>query len=261
MSETSLQGVAVVTGAGQGIGRAIGLRLLKAGCSLLVIGRTESKLQTLHDEAGVEEDKVLVAAVDICDSAKVDEALERCEAQLGPIRYLVNAAGVLMPSRLLDASIDDIRKTIDINFTSTLLLTQVIARHMVPRKTGSIVTISSNSGTTPRTALGAYPASKAGLNHAMKCLGLELAVYGIRCNLVSPGSTDTAMQRSFQTKESDLDGVINGDLERWRLGIPLGRMADPDDVADLVLFLLSEQARHITMENIIIDGGATLGAR
>lgn len=261
MNEQSLQGVAMVTGAGQGIGRAIALRLLGFGCPLLAVGRTEAKLHTLHEEAGVDENRVLVAAVDISDSAQIEQALLQCEAQLGSIRYLVNAAGVLSPSRLLDTPAVDIRKTIDINFTATLLLTQATAKLMILRQSGAIVTISSNSGTTPRTALGAYPASKAGLNQAMKCLGLELAEYGIRCNLVSPGSTDTPMQRSFQTKESDFDGVINGDLDRWRLGIPLRRMAEPDDVADLVLFLLSDQARHITMENIVIDGGATLGAR
>jgi 2,3-dihydro-2,3-dihydroxybenzoate dehydrogenase len=93
----------------------------------------------------------------------------------------------------------------------------------------------------------------------MKCLGLELAEFNIRCNIVSPGSTDTEMQRAFQKSASDLDGVLKGDLDRWRLGIPLRRMASTEDVADIVLFLLSDQARHITMENIIIDGGATLG--
>lgn len=93
----------------------------------------------------------------------------------------------------------------------------------------------------------------------MKCLGLELAEYGVRCNIVSPGSTNTEMQRQTQAATSGLDGVLNGDASTWRLGIPLRRMAEVQDVTDLVLFLLSDKARHITMENIVIDGGATLG--
>jgi len=95
----------------------------------------------------------------------------------------------------------------------------------------------------------------------MKCLGLELAEYDVRCNIVSPGSTNTEMQQHFQTTTGSREGVLKGDPTRYRLGIPLGRMAEVDDVCDLVLFLLSSRSRHITMENIVIDGGATLGAR
>ncbi|WP_299842046.1 SDR family NAD(P)-dependent oxidoreductase [uncultured Roseovarius sp.] len=258
MQEAEFSGRAVVTGAGQGIGRAIALRLLAAGCTVQAIGRSGDKLATLAEEAGVTADKVIISALDIQDSAAVGAALTEAA---GPLRYLVNSAGVLKPSRLLEVSEAELREIIDINLTATLVLTQKAARFMATERQGAIVTIGSNSGTTPRTALGAYPASKAGLAHAMKCLGLELADYGVRCNIVSPGSTDTEMQRSFQSDASSLDRVLKGDPEMWRLGIPLRRMADPDDVTDLVLFLLSEKARHITMENIVIDGGATLGAR
>jgi 2,3-dihydro-2,3-dihydroxybenzoate dehydrogenase len=249
-------GAAVVTGAGQGIGRAIALRLLANGTPVIAIGRNREKLATLAKEAGVMPESVQIVAQDIRDIDKLDQELAAAETQLGSIRFLVNAAGVLSPARLLETSVDEIRETIDINLTSTLIATQHVANRMIPHGAGSIVTISSNSGTTPRTALGAYPASKAGLTHAMKCLGLELAEFNIRCNIVSPGSTDTEMQRAFQKSASDLDGVLKGDLDRWRLGIPLRRMASTEDVADIVLFLLSDQARHITMENIIIDGGA-----
>lgn len=261
MNDLGLDGTAMVTGAGQGIGRAIAVALLAAGCPVIAVGRIRDKLDSLANDAGVESAQVAVAAVDIRDPDGVDEALAAGEAQLGQVRYLVNAAGVLTPARLLEASADEIRETIDINFTATLITTQFVARRMVAQGRGAIVTIGSNSGTTARVGLGAYPASKAGLNHAMKCLGLELAEHGIRCNIVSPGSTDTPMQRSFQTGASSLDRVINGDMQTWRLGIPLRRMAEPEDVADLTLFLLSEKARHITMENVVIDGGATLGAR
>ncbi len=257
----SLDGPAIVTGAGQGIGRAIALSLLAVGCTVVAIGRTRDKLETLAAEAGAEATRVTISALDIQDAEALERTLLDAQSLNGPPRYLVNAAGVLSPSRLIDTSADDVRRTIDINFTATLIASQIAARLMVPQKQGAIVTISSNSGTTPRTSLGAYPASKAGLTHAMKCLGLELAEHNIRCNIVSPGSTDTPMQRGFQTSASSLDRVIKGDPAQWRLGIPLSRMATPEDIADLTLFLLSERARHITMENILLDGGATLGAR
>jgi 2,3-dihydro-2,3-dihydroxybenzoate dehydrogenase len=104
--------------------------------------------------------------------------------------------------------------------------------------------------------MAAYAASKAAATLFTKCLGLELAEHGIRCNVVSPGSTDTAMQRGLQT----LDAAVAGDLGRYRVGIPLGRVADPADVADSVLFLASDRARHITMHDLYVDGGATLRA-
>ena len=159
------------------------------------------------------------------------------------------------------ASPEAVRRVIDTNMISNLNPTLPVARHMAGRRAGSIVTIGSNSGTMARMGLGSYPASKAGIIHAMKCLGLELAQYGVRCNIVSPGSTATDMQKRFQATTGSLEGVLKGDPANWRLGIPLGRMAEVEDVCDLALFLLSDRARHITMENIVIDGGATLGAQ
>lgn len=259
-SAIRLDGVAVVTGAGQGIGRAIALRLLRSGCGLIAIGRTEAKLRNLAEEAGVDSARVFIAAVDIRDEQGVTRAIDDGIERLGPIAYLVNAAGVLSLSKLLETDAARIREVIDINLTATMILTGIVARHMLKHGSGAIVTIGSNSGTTPRAGLGAYPASKAGLEHAMKCLGLELSEHGIRSNIVSPGSTDTEMQRSYQTAATGLDQV-RGDPSTWRLGIPLGRMADPEDIADATCFLLSDMARHITMENIVVDGGATLGAR
>ena len=257
MAVMSLTGRAVVTGAGQGIGRAVALGLLTAGCTVQAVGRTRDKLESLAQEAGVAADRVIVSPLDIRDTAAAEAALSAD----GKLSYLVNAAGVLQPGNLLYMNESDLREIIDINLTATLLFTQAAARQMVANGSGAIVTIGSNSGTTPRVGLGAYPASKAGLEHAMKCLGLELAQHGIRSNIVSPGSTDTEMQRRYQSGGSSLERVLKGDPGTWRLGIPLGRMAAPEDVADLVLFLLSDQARHITMENILLDGGATLGAR
>ena len=257
--DLELTGRAVVTGAGQGIGRAIALGLLSAGATVQAIGRDRSKLETLAAEAEVSPERVIVSALDIRDTEAATAALSDADAE--PVRYLVNAAGVLTPGSLLYASEAALREIIDINLTATTLFTQLVARQMVSHGAGSIVTIGSNSGTTPRVGLGIYPASKAGVEQAMKCLGLELAAHGIRCNIVSPGSTDTEMQRSYQSDENGFEQVVKGDPENWRLGIPLGRLAMPEDVADLVLFLLSEKARHITMENIVLDGGASLGAR
>lgn len=260
MQEDGLTGLALVTGAGQGIGRDIALALLRAGCCVLAVGRSGGKLEALVEAAQADAHSLMVSALDIQDSAAMRAAIARAEGAFGPLRHLVNAAGVLAPSSLLDTPEEALRDTIAINLTATLIVTQIAARRMVEHGGGAIVTIGSNSARMARAGLGAYPASKAGIAHAMKCLGLELAPYGIRCNIVSPGSTQTPMQMAFQGDAAGLERSLKGDLATWRLGIPLGRMAQPEDVSDLVLFLLSGRARHITMEDIVIDGGATMGA-
>lgn len=252
---------AIVTGATQGIGKAIALALLNTGCRVIAVGRSPAKLAALQEAATDAEERLVCEAMDIRDGALFEDRLGAWISRFGPISYLVNAAGVLEPGHLLTASRDSIRGIVETNLIANLDVSLAVARHMAGERAGSIVTIGSNSGTTARMGLGAYPASKAGIIHAMKCLGLELAEYGVRCNIVSPGSTNTEMQQQFQSTTGSRDAVLNGNPRQFRLGIPLKRMAEPEDVCDLVLFLLSDRARHITMENIVLDGGATLGAR
>jgi 2,3-dihydro-2,3-dihydroxybenzoate dehydrogenase len=107
--------------------------------------------------------------------------------------------------------------------------------------------------------MSAYAASKAAAVAFTRCLGLEVARYGIRCNVVAPGSTDTPMLHSMWRDETGRARTIGGQLETYRVGIPLGRLARPSDVADAVAFLLSDQAAQITMHTLTVDGGATLG--
>lgn len=252
---------AIVTGATQGIGKAIALALLDTGCRVIAVGRSVEKLAALKKAAPLAAERLICEALDIQDGAAFETRLASWITQWDRISYLVNAAGVLETGRLLDASNESIRNVVAINFIATLEVSLAVGRHMAAERAGSIVTIGSNSGTTARMGLGVYPASKAGIIHVMKCLGLELAEYGVRCNIVSPGSTNTEMQRNFQSTTGSRDAVLNGNPAAYRLGIPLKRMAEPEDVCDLVLFLLSDKARYLTMENIVLDGGATLGAR
>src|SRR5690606_32681922 len=120
------------------------------------------------------------------------------------------------------------------------------------------VVVASNAARTPRLDMAAYAASKAAAVMFTKCLGLEVAQHGIRCNVVSPGSTDTPMQRALWSDQRGPEQVVAGDLARYRLGIPLGRIATPHDIASAVVFLLSSEARQITMQELCVDGGATL---
>ncbi|WP_058234457.1 SDR family oxidoreductase [Devriesea agamarum] len=126
----------------------------------------------------------------------------------------------------------------------------------------AIVAVTSNAARVPRIGMGAYGAAKASASSLATTLALELADQQIRCNVVCPGSTDTAMQREFWGENPDAGhkAAVHGDAAQYRLGIPLGRLASPEDVADAVAYLLSPGARHLTMQELYVDGGASLRA-
>jgi 2,3-dihydro-2,3-dihydroxybenzoate dehydrogenase len=120
--------------------------------------------------------------------------------------------------------------------------------------------VASNAAGVPRAEMAAYAASKAAAAHFTRCLGLELAPRGIRCNVVAPGSTDTAMLRSMWAEGQGAQSTIDGSPQHYKIGIPLRKLAQPEEVAEAVLFLASNRASHITMQDLYVDGGAALRA-
>jgi 2,3-dihydro-2,3-dihydroxybenzoate dehydrogenase len=239
----------IVTGAASGIGAAVAELLLERGTR---VARWDVK--TPEPRAGA-----LFQRVDVRDSASISAALDATERELGPVTGLVNAAGVLAASPMLSLESTDAEfaRVFSVNVEGVWQVSRAVARRMVERQRGAIVTVASNAGAVPRVGLGAYCASKAAAAMLTRCLGLELAAHGVRCNVVSPGSTDTPMLRDL-LGEADLQAAVTGDAAAFRLGIPLGRVAQPRDVAEAVSFLLSERARHITLQDLKVDGGATL---
>ncbi|MFI9226814.1 2,3-dihydro-2,3-dihydroxybenzoate dehydrogenase [Streptomyces rimosus] len=247
--------IALVTGAGQGIGAAVAAALAQHGAHVVATDRTAPAAPSPgSDAAGT----VTAEAMDVTDRAAVDATVQRVERELGPIAVLVNVAGILRPGPAAELSEADWADTFAVNTTGVFHTASAVAPHMVKRGSGSIVTVGSNAAGVPRTGMAAYAASKAAAAMYTKCLGLELARSGVRCNIVAPGSTDTAMQRALWTDDDAPRRVIAGDPQTYRTGIPLGRIADPSDIADAVVFLASDRARHITMQELYVDGGATL---
>lgn len=252
--------VALVTGASQGIGKEVALSLAERGVFVAAADQNQKGLLELEAELEQKDLQGSGFAADVGDSAAVDQLIADVEREIGPIDMLVNVAGVLRTGLIHSLSDEDWEKTFSVNSTGVFNVSRAVARRMVPRRTGAIVTVGSNAAAVPRMQMAAYAASKAAALMFTKCLGLELAEYNIRCNIVSPGSTDTPMQRSLWQDEEAAQVVIEGSLETFKTGIPLGKLASPADIADAVVFLLSDGARHITMHDLRVDGGATLGA-
>ncbi|MCC9024344.1 2,3-dihydro-2,3-dihydroxybenzoate dehydrogenase [Bacillus nakamurai] len=250
---------AFVTGAAQGIGKATALALAEQGVNVAAIDTNEEKLHGLTKRLQSKGVHAQAFSADVSDSAAVNDITAAIEREMGPIEILVNVAGVLRPGLIHSLSDEDWAKTFSVNTTGVFNVSRAVSRYMIERKKGVIVTVGSNAAGVPRASMAAYAASKAAAVMFTKCLGLELAEYNIRCNIVSPGSTETEMQRALWQNENGARDVIAGSLDTYKTGIPLKKLAKPSDIANAVLFLASEQANHITMHDLCVDGGATLG--
>ncbi|MEU0145357.1 2,3-dihydro-2,3-dihydroxybenzoate dehydrogenase [Streptomyces sp. NPDC006288] len=251
---------ALVTGAGRGIGEAVVHALAARGARVLATDVSGNGLAPL---AQAYDGQVASRTLDVTDSAAVETLVAETEAALGPLEIVVNVAGILRGSRVADLTDEDWAATFAVNTHGVFHVSRSVSRRMAERGSGSIVTVASNAAGIPRTGMAAYAASKAAAVMFTKCLGLEVASRGVRCNTVSPGSTLTDMQRGMWTagdEEAASRRVVEGDPATYRTGIPLGRIADPSDIADAVAFLASDRARHITMHDLYVDGGATLRA-
>jgi 2,3-dihydro-2,3-dihydroxybenzoate dehydrogenase len=251
--------VAVVTGAAGGIGAAVAHALGAQGAVVAAVDNDAGNLATVVEKLTGEGMRAAAFPADVTESAEVDAVVDAVEREFGPVGYLVNAAGVLRGGAAAALTDDDWASTLAVNASGVFFASRAVVNRMVPRGSGAIVTVASNAATTARVGMSAYAASKAASTAFTKCLGLEVARYGIRCNLVAPGSTDTAMLRALWTDEDAGRNSIAGKPDAFRVGIPLGRLATPDDVADAVVFLLSARAAHVTMHALTVDGGATLG--
>lgn len=239
-----------VTGAGKGIGYSTALAFVEAGANV-----------TGFDLAfGGEDYPFATEVVDVADAQQVAQVCERLLANIERLDVLVNAAGILRMGATDALSQADWQQTFAVNVGGAFNLFQQTMAQFRRQQGGAIVTVASDAAHTPRIGMSAYGASKAALKSLALTVGLELASYGVRCNIVSPGSTDTDMQRVLWVSDDAEQQRIRGFAEQFKLGIPLGKIARPQEIANTILFLASDCASHITLQDIVVDGGSTLGA-
>ncbi|MYR41883.1 SDR family NAD(P)-dependent oxidoreductase, partial [Streptomyces sp. SID5910] len=188
--------LALVTGAGRGIGAAVVTALAEQGARVIATDLTADGVGEL---AGKHAGQVTARPLDVTDAAAVEALVEETERTAGPLDVAVNVAGILRSSPVADLTDDDWAATFAVNTDGVFHVSRAASRRMARRGRGSIVTVASNAAGVPRAGLAAYAASKAAAVMFTKCLGLEVAGRGVRCNTVSPGSTMTDMQRALWT--------------------------------------------------------------
>ena len=241
--------VAVVTGAGRGIGHAIAVRLAKEGASVASVSRTQANAEKTASEInGLRADTAKAYAVDVADQAAVQKAAAEIFETFGRVDILVNNAGVTRDGLSMRMSMDDWDTVLNTNLKGAFNFTQAVMRPMIKQRSGRIINISSIAGLTGNAGQANYAASKAGLIGLTKTLARELASRGITVNAVAPGLIET-----------DMTTVLSEEIRQSILQkVPLGKLGEPEDIAGAVAYLASPEAKYITGQVLTVDGGMVM---
>jgi NAD(P)-dependent dehydrogenase (short-subunit alcohol dehydrogenase family) len=244
----------LVTGASSGIGRATALALGHEGASLVVAGRRRERLEQVASQVRAAGAKCEIVAGDVRDASVCAEWVAESRARFGGLDGLVNAAGVIGNTGLLETTPEEWDRVMDSNLRSIFLMTKAAAPALIERK-GSVVSLSSVAGPRPYLGLLPYCVSKAGVDQLTRCVALEMAPHGVRVNAVCPGVVVTELH-TVTKAIADYPAF----LERSKSTHPLGRVGQPEEIASLILFLLGDEAGWITGATYSIDGGRALAS-
>ena len=231
----------IVTGASGGIGNSIIEKLNEFGANILASGTKIEKLEELKKRF----DKIKILKFDISQSSKIEEFIENASKELGGLDCIINNAGITQDNLAIRMSIEEWKKVIDINLTSTFLLSKFAIKKMLKNKSGKIINITSVVGHTGNLGQANYTASKAGIVAMSKSLAAEYAKKNINVNCISPGFIKTAMTDKIDEKFKE--AIISK--------IPSARLGEPQDIANAVIFLASSQSDYINGETLHVNGG------
>lgn len=241
--------VSIVTGASRGIGREIALTLSQQGATVVLCGRNVDLLRQVKEEIDAVNGRAIVVSGDVTQSEVVVNIIKKTIKEFNKIDILVNNAGINKRSTTLETTIEDWKSVLDVNLNAAFYFSKAVLPHMIERKEGKIINISSRASKSPhKNATPAYGASKAALNYLTKHLAMEYARDNIYVNGICPGPIDTDMTKQW-TNEFKKRTISN---------IPLQKLGKPKDIANTVLFLASDSCEFITGETINVNGGVLM---
>lgn len=238
--------VVIVTGAGSGIGRATARRFVEEGADVVLVGRTKEKLE--EAAKGLDPDRVLIQAADVSVRAEIEAVVETTIARFGQIDTLVNNAGTATVKAFADLTDEDWRTVQATNVDGLFFASRAAMPHLL-KTGGSIVNTSSVSGIGGDWGMSAYNASKGAVTNLTRSLALEFGGKGVRVNAVNPSLTRSELTESMLEDEAT--------VKKFAERCPLGRAAEPEEIADVILFLASPMARFVNGVNLPVDGGVS----
>ena len=244
----------LITGGTHGLGMSMAKGLGQAGATLIVNGHTADKMDSAISNYKKEGLDVHGYLFDVTDEAKVSSSIAQIEREVGPIDVLINNAGIIMRTPILDMTAEDFRKVIDIDLTGPFIVSKHVGKHMISRKSGKIINICSMMSELGRNTVTAYAAAKGGLKMLTKNMATEWAKYNIQVNGIGPGYFATDQTAPIRTNGHPFNEFI---INRT----PAGRWGDPDDLIGTAVFLSSAASNFINGQIIYVDGGilATIG--
>ena len=243
------QRIAIVTGAGQGIGRAITLGLAREGATVTIADVNEESANTVKNEIEASGGRALAIPTDVSNEKSVQAMVEKSLKEFLRVDILVNNAGIFPTSSVEEMSEEDWDRVIGTNLVGAFLCARAVVPKFLEQGTGRIISLTSGRAFQGAKNGAHYAASKAGIIGFSKSLALELAPHGITVNVICPGITDTAQPRGHQTEEQ-----IYAQGQR----IPLGRIGQPEDLVGPAVFLASDAAAFITGQTVLVNGGSIM---
>ena len=240
--------IAIVTGGGRGIGRAIALGLAQAGASVVITSRTQKEIDGVAEDVKKSGGKALAVVTDLTVNDQLENLVQATVKEFGKIDILVNNAARSFLRSLMDLREDGWDKVFNTNVKAVWLLSRLVARKMMVQKSGRIINITTVGAEKAELGMAAYGCSKAALKMLTRCMAREWAQFGIQVNAVGPGLTKTDFSKPIWSNPEVAKHVS--------AAIPMGRLAEPEEIVGSVLFLASDAARFITGHSIYVDGGA-----
>jgi 2-hydroxycyclohexanecarboxyl-CoA dehydrogenase len=245
--------VAVVTGGSKGIGRAISLRLARDGVAVGILGRGKAAAEEVADEVRQEGGRAIAVACDVTNYDETKRAVAQVHEKFGSIDVLVNNAGIDVSKFFMDTDTALWNEIIDVNYKGFLNVTHICIPYMMEQQRGNIVSMGSDAGRVGNAGEVIYCGTKAAIMASSKALARELARFNIRVNCVSPGPVHTGLLAGLHGEEKGKQI-----METVAKMIPMKRIGEPEDVAGVVAFFVSEDSRYITGQVLSVDGGLTM---